>query len=185
MGKKRRDGPRVTAQHLRRQERLRALVAREKTQRMFADKHGLSWRHLSQMLAKPGSKGWRGVGDDIVEKLETDAALRLPRGWFDAMEISEPTVAWLAESRPKNNVRALRIALQCLFSRMHETQQGEAEALAREIVEMAGTQLVGQSFLSILVGTLLGVPGMSEEDLRGLLQSPVLPASKHEVSAVK
>lgn len=182
---KRRETPRVTAQHRRRQERLRALVNREKTQRAFADKYGLNHKHLSQMLATPGTKNWRGVGDDIVEKLETNAKLGLGSGYFDAIDVTEPLSAALAESHPKNSVRALRFAVQSLFSVLHETQQELAEAVAEDIVATAGTEFAGQGFLNTLVGILRGGQQTSAAGAENVQRSQVSQASKRVISAAK
>jgi hypothetical protein len=174
---KRREAPRVTERHRRRQERLRQLVQREKTQKAFAHKHDLDHKHLSQMLATPGGSGWRGVGDKIVEQLEGDPKLKLPKGWFDATEVSEPLSAGLADNRPKNNVKALRLAIQSLFSVLHERHVDLAEAVAQDILETAGTEFAGQTILHILVGTLRGEQRTSEEEQTPAPRSPALRAS--------
>jgi hypothetical protein len=183
---KRKEAPRITERHLRRQARLRALVDREKTQKGFAIKHGLNEKHVSQMLREPGKRDWRGVGDETVEKLEADPTLKLQKGYFDAPEVSEPLSAAQAESRPKNSVLALRVAIQSLFAVLHEQQQDTAEGVARDILQTAGTQFVTENlFLKLLVCTLQGVREMSEDDLKKLLQAPVSRGSKRAISAAK
>jgi hypothetical protein len=182
---KRREAPRVTAQHRRRQDRLRALVSREKTQKAFALKHGLNPKHLSQMLSTPGGGGWRGVGDDIVEKLEADKKLNLQPGHFDAVEVSELPAAVVAEPRPKNNVKALRIAMQSLFSILHAKMQDTAEAVASDILETAGTEFVEESILDTLVGILRGEQQNEELAEKAPQPSQSSQASKRVTSAAK
>jgi len=161
------------------------LVSKEKTQKAFADKHGLNHKHLSQMLATLGKAGWRGVGNDIVDQLETDTQLKLGKGWFDATDVIEPLSAGIADSRPKNNVKALRLAIQSLFSVLHATQPKLASAVAEDIVETAGTEFVGQGFLNTLVHILRGDGQTSEAGLTTTPQAQVLPTSRRAVSAAK
>lgn len=181
---KRKEAPVATEQQLRRQSRLRALVDREKTQKAFAIKYEISEKYLSQMLRDHGKPDWRPVGNGTVKTLETNQELKLPRGYFDALQINEQALGQ-AESRPKNNVKALRIAVQSLFSVLHAKMQDTAEAIAEDILETAGTEFVQESILDTLVGTLRGDPqneGSAEKAPRPAQSSPT---SKRAVSAAK
>jgi hypothetical protein len=183
---KRTEAREVTDGELRRQERLRQLVKRERTQKAFAIKHGISEKFLSQMLRSPEKADWRAVGNATVRKLEKDQILKLGKGYFDAAEIIEQPSAGLLESRSKNNVKALRFAMQSLFSVLHGQQPDIAEAVAQDILVTAGTEFVaGQLFLRTLVGILRGEPHMSEEAPPDTRQSPTSKASKRAVSVAK
>jgi hypothetical protein len=122
-----------------------------------------------------------------------EAKLGRPIGWLDqshslAVNEQPSTYALSPEfpaARAKNDMRAVRYALQSLFAVLHETQQEIAEAVAKDIVETAGQRFARQGFLSTLVGTLRGVQGTSEVALEETPQVQDAPASKRAVSAAK
>lgn len=122
-----------------------------------------------------------------------EAKLGRPGGWLDqnhAQAVNEPpsTYALSADfpnARSRNDMRAVRYALQSLFVVLHEKQSDVAEAVAKDIVETAGKRFAGQGFLNTLVGTLRGVEGMSEEAPEETPQVQDAPASKRAVSAAK
>lgn len=115
-----------------------------------------------------------------------------PAGWLDQRHasVSEPRPAYELSPeypvvRSKNDMRAVRYALQSLFSVLHEKQPSVAEAVARDIVETAGPQFSGQGFLNTLLGMLRGVDDTSEEVQDETRQAQDAPASKRAASGVE
>ena len=98
---------------------------------------------------------------------EAEIKLGRPQGWLDQPHVQPraqgaPVMSdVIAESRSKNNVKALRFAVQSLFSILHERMPDIAEAVAVDIVETAGTEFARQGFLNTLLGILQGAEQMS------------------------
>lgn len=166
-----------------RRENLRAQVTLAGSQRKLAAKIGVDPNQVYQWLrAKPGDKQQRNMGKSSARDAET--ALGLPRGWFDVDHSGETATQsqalspGMAESRPKNNVKALRIAMQSLFSVLHERMQDVAEAVAADIVETAGTEFAAQGFLNTAIGILRGVQQTSEGVVPVAPPVPAAPKSK-------
>lgn len=178
--------------HRIRQQNLRTLVLREKTQKVFAIKHGLAPNHLSQMLRPLKSKNWRGVGDDTVEKLQSDKTLGLSKGWMDVDHTAEtappdlrPSIVEAAENPSWNQLRSMRMALQSLLSALHAHRPDIAEEVAMDIVETAGTEFASHGLLGLFVGILRpdhDTPATAPRETQPHRSSK---ASKHATAASK
>jgi hypothetical protein len=137
-----------------------------------------------QWLRATDPKQRRNVSTKSARHIEKK--LGLASGWLDVEHagevagVKEPAASYqgLAESRPKNNVQALRYALQGFATVLNRMQPDIAEDVAREIVGVAGIAFSSQGFVNTLVGLLAGVERTSEEGLRELLQQPASSKSK-------
>lgn len=155
----------------------------------FARLIGKDKNQVYQWLRVDGGKQRRNMRKDMARAIEEK--IGRPKGWLDqthAITEQSSTYALSPEFpavRAKNDMRAIRFAVQSLFAVLHEKQPAVAEAVAKDIVETAGTQFSGQGFLNTLLGTLRGVDDTSEEAPVEIPQAPALPASKRAVPGAK
>jgi hypothetical protein len=128
------------------------------------------------------SKRGRNISNTMAREIEPK--LGRPRGWLDEDHSDQSSERLLergivpVDSRSKNNMRALRFAVQSLFSVLHERMQDVAEDVAEDIVATAGSEFSGQGLLNTLVGILRGVEQTSEGAVPSPPQPPVSSASK-------
>jgi hypothetical protein len=144
---------------------------------------------LYQWLRAEG-KQRRNMRKTMARTIE--AKIGRPGGWLDQRHdgVIEPPSAYALSPefpavRAKNDMRAIRFALQSLFAVLHEKQSAVAEAVAQDILETAGSSFAGQGFLNTLVGTLRGVQGTSEGAAEETPQAPAATASRRAVSVAK
>lgn len=145
---------------------------------------GKDKNQVYQWIKATGKKR-RNMGNATARKAEL--ALNRPKGWLDKERSSElapnpPAAPFeIADSlRPKNNVKALRIAMQSLFVVLHANMRDIAEAVAEDIVETAGTEFAAQGFLNTAVGILRGVRQTSAGVVPAAPQAPGAARSKRE-----
>jgi hypothetical protein len=157
----------------------------------LAAKIGKNKNQVYQWLKPEGAKASRSIHRDTCREIEP--LLGRPKGWLDidhsdeqAMQSSlRSTGPELVAVRSKNHVKAMRFALQSLFSVLHDKMPKLAEDVAADIVETAGTEFSGAGFLNTLVGYLRGAEHtLGEEDLEPP-QVQASQASRRAVSAAK
>lgn len=153
------------------------------TQIQLADKVGCKREAVSMWETNKVNR----VGGEYLPAL--CAALGVNAEWLQtgrgpkapAIEPATPPAALpveLAASRSKNDVRALRYAVQGMLTILHEKQPDVALAVAQEIAALAGVEFSYRGFLNVLLSLLVGVPQMSEDELRVLLHAPASSGSK-------
>jgi len=148
----------------------------------LARKLGKDKNQVYQWLKAAGDKQRRNMTGTTARKAE--AALDRPRGWLDTDHSGDAATApaqlseGMAESRPKNNVRALRIAMQSFGTILRERMPTVAEDVAADIVEVAGTEFASHGFLGTLVGILKGAQQTSEASPHAAPQAQASSASR-------
>jgi plasmid maintenance system antidote protein VapI len=106
-----------SARHLRRREKLQALVEEAKSASNLAALASTPKTHISALL-----KGNRGVGDELAAKLES--VMEKPPGWMDAADEVDQRRAALSDEA---------LAVGALF----DSLEPEARARLRTIIDAA------------------------------------------------
>jgi len=78
----------------------------------------------------------------------------------------------IQESRDKNDVLALRVAMSTFARLLHSKQPKLAEGAAREMVGAVGVDFASHAYMNILVSLLLGADEMSADELHAFLHGP-------------
>ena len=162
-------------------ERMIASQPSKAAQSAFLKRNKLQGNNIWQMRQPPGSAHWRPIGYEKARAIEKNE--KLEEMALDAPALGEVSPA-VAQSRSKNNVLALRLAMQSFGTVLHSSRPDIAEVVARDIVASAGVEFSQQAFLNTLVSLLLGVEQMSAEDLKELLQQRA-SSKPRRASAVK
>lgn len=171
-----------------RRANLRAESARLGGDAQFARIIGKDKNQVYQWLRAEGTQR-RNMRKTMARAIEIK--IDRPKGWLDQLHaVSEQSAAYAISPefpavRAKNDMRAIRFAVQSLFAVLHEQQPAVAEAVAQDIVETAGQQFSGQGFLNTLLGTLRGVDDTSEGAPDEIQRAQAVPTSKRVVSAAR
>lgn len=168
-------------------ERIIASLPSMQARKAFLARNKLQGNNIWQLRQPPGTEHWRAIGFNKARAIEQREQLE-PMSLDQApastiLTVAEPVIPY-GQSRPKNNVLALQYAIQSFASVLHENRPELAAAVAKDIVETAGTVFSGQGFLSTLVGILQGAPQMSEAAPPSVRQ-PVVSSTSKRAGAVK